>query len=62
MRVFKFLMILSLVLSAMVATAQDSETIVIRGFGNISTFNHIVSSDGASFQAYSLLVAQALRD
>jgi peptide/nickel transport system substrate-binding protein len=42
-------------LSAVAATAQDSETIVIRGFGNISTFNHIVSSDGASFQAYSLL-------
>ena len=55
MRVFKFLMILTLVLTAMVATAQDSETIVIRGFGNISTFNHAISSDGASFQAYSLL-------
>ncbi|MCY4072120.1 MAG: ABC transporter substrate-binding protein [Chloroflexi bacterium] len=55
MRVFKFLLILLLVLSAVAATAQDSETIVIRGFGNISTFNPIVSSDGASFQAYSLL-------
>ena len=55
MRVFKFLLILLLALSAMAATAQDSETIVIRGFGNISTFNHAISSDGASFQAYSLL-------
>lgn len=55
MRVFKFLLILLLALPAVAATAQDAETIVIRGFGNISTFNPVISSDGASFQAYSLL-------
>ena len=55
MRVFRCLLIVLLLLSAFAVMAQDSETIVIRGFGNISTFNHAISSDGASFQAYSLL-------
>ena len=55
MRYFKYLLILLLLLSVSFVMAQDDETIVIRGFGNISTFNHVVSSDGASFQAYSLL-------
>jgi peptide/nickel transport system substrate-binding protein len=36
-------------------SAQDDSTIVIRGFGNISTFNPLMTSDGASYQAYSLL-------
>ncbi len=35
--------------------AQSSDTIVIRGFGNITSFNPLFASDGASFQAYSLL-------
>ena len=55
MRFLKFLLVLVLVFSAVLALAQDSETIVIRGFGNVSTFNPVLSSDGASFQAYSLL-------
>lgn len=33
----------------------QSDTVVIRGFGNIVTFNPALTSDGASFQAYSLL-------
>ena len=55
MRVFKLFIILLLLLSAMIAASQDAETVVIRGFGNISTFNPALASDGASFQAYSLL-------
>ena len=35
--------------------AQANDTIVIRGFGNITTFNPELSNDGASFQALSLL-------
>ena len=55
MRVLKLLFIVLLVLAAPLALGQDSETIVIRGFGNVSTFNPVLSSDGASFQAYSML-------
>ena len=53
--------ILLLVLLLLVAipltavNAQDDETIVIRGFGNISGFNPALLSDGASIQAFSLL-------
>ncbi|MEO8393396.1 MAG: ABC transporter substrate-binding protein, partial [Chloroflexota bacterium] len=35
--------------------AQANDTIVIRGFGNITSFNPLLSSDGASVQAYALL-------
>lgn len=35
--------------------AQDADTIVIRGFGNIVTFNPHLTSDGASLQAFGLL-------
>lgn len=45
---------LSLLVSA-TSMAQDSETIVIRGFGNIVSYNPALTSDGASFQAFSLL-------
>ncbi len=55
MKIIKYLLIVALLLCLPAALAQDAETIVIRGFGNVSTFNHIVSSDGASFQAYSVL-------
>ena len=55
MRFFKFLLVLLLVFSVVLAVAQDAETVVIRGFGNISTFNPAMSSDGASFQAFSVL-------
>lgn len=55
MRVLKILFLVLLVLAAPLALGQDSETIVIRGFGNVSTFNPVLSSDGASFQAYSML-------
>ena len=55
MRYFKVLLILLLLLTAALAVAQDAETIVIRGFGNVTSFNPLISSDGASFQAYSVL-------
>ncbi|MBK8021543.1 MAG: hypothetical protein IPK19_08970 [Chloroflexi bacterium] len=44
-----------LLLLAAPALAQDADTVVIRGFGNIVTFNPALSTDGASVQAYSLL-------
>ena len=59
MRFLKFLLVLLLVLMVAVVIAQDEETIVIRGFGNISTFNPAMGSDGASFQAYSRALAQS---
>lgn len=37
------------------ASAQDDQTVVIRGFGNIANFSPLTSNDGASYQAYSLL-------
>ena len=55
MRYFKLLLILLLLLCVALAAAQDAETIVIRGFGNISTFNPALGNDGASFQAFSVL-------
>lgn len=55
MRAFKLFIILLLALSAASVMSQDAETIVIRGFGNISTFNPALGGDGASFQAYSVL-------
>ncbi|MGB1287623.1 MAG: ABC transporter substrate-binding protein [Aggregatilineales bacterium] len=42
-------------IQALVSVAQDDETVVIRGFGNLSSFNPYLASDGASFQAYRLL-------
>jgi peptide/nickel transport system substrate-binding protein len=44
-----------ILLIAFPVTSQDSETIVIRGFGNLVTFNPALSTDGASYQAFSLL-------
>jgi peptide/nickel transport system substrate-binding protein len=44
-----------LVLLAVPVLGQDDETIVIRGFGNIVTFNPALTEDGASSQAYQLL-------
>ena len=35
--------------------AQSPDTIVIRGLGNIVTFNPFLTSDGASYGAYSML-------
>ncbi len=55
MKALKLLVVLLLIVSATAIFAQDEETIVVRGFGNISTFNPILPSDGASFQAYSVL-------
>ncbi|MFN8373854.1 MAG: ABC transporter substrate-binding protein [Anaerolineae bacterium] len=57
MRKFAFvvlLLVLAVVLPVAVF-AQSADTIVIRGFGNITTFNPHLSSDGASYQAFSLL-------
>ncbi|MBZ0287756.1 MAG: hypothetical protein K8I30_09090 [Anaerolineae bacterium] len=36
-------------------SAQDDSTIVVRSLGNITTFNPLMTTDGASFQAYSVL-------
>ncbi|MCA9881675.1 MAG: ABC transporter substrate-binding protein [Anaerolineaceae bacterium] len=47
-------MVLALFLAVSVA-GQDDQTVVIRGFGNIVTFNPALTSDGASYQASSLL-------
>lgn len=54
-RPFLFLMLLLLVAVPFAASAQDAETVVIRGFGNISSFNPLLTSDGASFQAWAVL-------
>ncbi len=54
-RIFLIVLMLLVVLPLSIAAAQDDETVVIRGFGNISTFNPALASDGASYQAYSLL-------
>lgn len=55
MKALKLLVVLLLVVSATAIFAQDEETIVVRGFGNITSFNPFLVSDGASFQAYSVL-------
>jgi peptide/nickel transport system substrate-binding protein len=47
--------LLVLLLLAVPVVGQDEETIVIRGFGNIVTFNPALTTDGASQQAFSLL-------
>ena len=49
------LLVALLALSAVASVAQDAETVVIRGFGNITGFNPLFSNDGATFQAYALL-------
>ena len=56
MRRLKLLAIVILALLPLtLVSAQDDSTIVIRGFGNITTFNPLMTTDGASYQAYSLL-------
>src|SRR5215831_1707401 len=40
---------------AAVSAQATNDTIVIRGLGNITTFNTILSQDGASLQAGNLL-------
>jgi peptide/nickel transport system substrate-binding protein len=58
----RFVYLLSVLLMAVtlpvVVLAQSADTIVIRGFGNITSFNPFLASDGASYQAYSLLWPQ----
>lgn len=49
------LLLVFLVAIPLTATAQDSETVVIRGFGNITSFNPLFTNDGASLQAYAIL-------
>ena len=54
----KRLVLLVLLMAAVLPIAvfaQAKDTIVIRGFGNITNFNPELSSDGASYQAFSLL-------
>jgi len=52
---FVLIVILIMMMSSVAVLAQDDETIVVRGFGNITTFNPALSNDGASFQAFSVL-------
>jgi peptide/nickel transport system substrate-binding protein len=52
--------LLVLLLIAVPVFGQDGETIVIRGFGNIVTFNPAFTTDGASQQAFSLLFPSLL--
>lgn len=55
MKAFKFLVVLLLTMTTGVIMAQDGETIIVRGFGNIVSFNPALTNDGASFQAFSVL-------
>jgi peptide/nickel transport system substrate-binding protein len=50
---FVLLIVLAVPLSSVLG--QDSDTIIIRGFGNLVTFNPALSNDGASIQAFALL-------
>lgn len=50
---FVSLVVLAVPLSAV--QGQDSDTIIIRGFGNLVTYNPALTSDGASLQAFGLL-------
>lgn len=51
---------LVLLLVAIPIVGQDDDTIIIRGFGNIVTFNPALTNDGASQQAYDLIFPKAL--
>ena len=62
MRYFKILLILLLLLFVALAAAQDAETIVIRGFGNISTFNPAHEQRWRFVPGLQRALAQALRD
>ena len=55
MRYFKLALVLLLLLCVALVAGQDAETIVVRSIGNLSTFNHVLSSDGASFHGFSFL-------
>lgn len=50
--IFFALLVVALPLSVM---AQSSDTLIVRGLGNIVTFNPHLTTDGASYQAFSLL-------
>lgn len=50
-----FLVLAVLAVPLATVLGQDSDTIIIRGFGNLVTFNPALSSDGASTQAFALL-------
>ena len=56
-RLLAALLVLLIVLAVPLSTVlgQDSDTIIIRGFGNLVTYNPALSSDGASTQAFALL-------
>jgi len=54
-RMLLALLVLVVLTAPVAVLSQDADTIVIRGFGNINTFNPLMTTDGASFQAYSLL-------
>lgn len=49
------LILLVAALMPIAVIGQSADTLVVRGFGNIVSFNPHLSSDGASYQAYSLL-------
>jgi peptide/nickel transport system substrate-binding protein len=52
--------LLILLILAVPVFGQNEDTIVIRGFGNIVTFNPAFTTDGASQQAFSLLFPSLL--
>ncbi|MDQ7026571.1 MAG: ABC transporter substrate-binding protein [Anaerolineae bacterium] len=52
--------LLVLLLIAVPVVGQDEDTVVIRGFGNIVSFNPALTNDGASFQAFALLFPSML--
>ncbi|MEP7290567.1 MAG: ABC transporter substrate-binding protein [Chloroflexota bacterium] len=49
------LILLMAALLPVAAFGQAADTLIIRGLGNVVTFNPFLTSDGASYQAYSVL-------
>lgn len=58
MVLFAVMLLVALPLSVM---AQSADTLVVRGLGNLATFNPHLTNDGASYQAYSLLFPAPFR-
>jgi len=54
-RILLLALLLLALLPLSIAVAQDDETLVIRSLGNITTFNPLMTTDGASYQAFAVL-------
>ena len=52
---FPLLLLLLVAVLPVAVLAQSADTLIIRGLGNVVTFNPLLTSDGASYQAYSVL-------